>query len=122
MITEAYHYVEKPAAPGAPLLFTFHGTGGNEQQFLGLAAELLPQAHVISPRGDVSEHRALRFFKRTGQSLNQEWLIEMVKRMLRHLPVTMLTNLGLATLVAPSPGASANPASRASSRRLTAAP
>jgi hypothetical protein len=26
----------------------------------------------------------------------------MVKRMLRHLPVTMLTKLGLATLVAPS--------------------
>ncbi len=69
MITEAYHYVEKPAAPGAPLLFTFHGTGGNEQQFLGLAAELLPQAHVISPRGDVSEHGALRFFKRTGEGV-----------------------------------------------------
>ena len=43
-----------------------------------------------------------RFFKRTGQSLNQPWLIEMIRRMLRHLPLGMLTKLGLATLVAPS--------------------
>jgi heterodisulfide reductase subunit C len=52
--------------------------------------------------GKIEEGRVMqRFFKRTGQSLNQEWLVEMVKRMLRHLPVTMLTKLGLATLVAP---------------------
>jgi heterodisulfide reductase subunit C2 len=57
----------------------------------------------VFQRGKIEEGRVMqRFFKRTGQSLNQEWLIEMMKRMLRHLPVTMLTKLGLATLVAPS--------------------
>jgi heterodisulfide reductase subunit C2 len=57
----------------------------------------------VFERGKIEEGRVMqRFFKRTDQSLNQEWLIEMVKRMLRHLPVTMLTKLGLATLVAPS--------------------
>ncbi|MBV1705668.1 MAG: 4Fe-4S dicluster domain-containing protein [Hyphomicrobiales bacterium] len=41
------------------------------------------------------------FFKRTGQSLNQPWLVEMVKRMMAHLPVTMLMKLGLSTVVHP---------------------
>ena len=31
----------------------------------------------------------------------QPWMIEMVKRMIKHLPVGMLTRMGLATLVAP---------------------
>jgi len=57
----------------------------------------------VFERGKIEEGRVMqRFFKRTGQSLTQEWLVEMVKRMLRHLPVAMLTKLGLATLVAPS--------------------
>jgi heterodisulfide reductase subunit C len=57
----------------------------------------------VFERGKIEEGRVMqRFFKRTGQDLRQPWLVEMVKRMLRHLPVTMLTKLGLATLVAPS--------------------
>ena len=57
----------------------------------------------VFQRGKIEEGRVMqRFFKRTGQDLRQPWLIEMVKRMLRHLPLTMLTKLGLATLVAPS--------------------
>ena len=31
----------------------------------------------------------------------QDWMIEMVKRMLKHLPIGMLTRMGLATFVAP---------------------
>ena len=31
----------------------------------------------------------------------QDWMIEMARRMLRHLPIGMLTRMGLATLVAP---------------------
>jgi phospholipase/carboxylesterase len=54
---------------GAPLFLTFHGTGGNETQFHGFAESLTPQAHVTSPRGDVSEFGALRFFKRTGEGV-----------------------------------------------------
>ena len=56
-------------AAGAPLLLTFHGTGGNERQFHELGQALLPGAHVVSPRGDVSEHGALRFFRRTGEGV-----------------------------------------------------
>ncbi|MEO1306509.1 MAG: alpha/beta hydrolase, partial [Pseudomonadota bacterium] len=46
-----------------------HGTGGDETQFHRLAEQLLPGATVISPRGDVSEHGANRFFRRTGEGV-----------------------------------------------------
>lgn len=54
---------------GAPLLLTFHGTGGNERQFHEIGPQLLPGAHVVSPRGEVSEMGALRFFRRTGEGV-----------------------------------------------------
>lgn len=55
--------------PGAPLIITCHGTGGTEQQFHALAPDLVPGAHVASPRGDVSEGGALRYFRRTGEGV-----------------------------------------------------
>ena len=45
--------------------------------------------------------RCAQFFARTGQALTQDWVVEMVKRMLAHLPVTMLVRLGLAGVLAP---------------------
>ena len=53
--------------PGAPLFLTFHGTGGTEAQFHSFATELMPDAHITSPRGEVSEGGALRYFRRTGE-------------------------------------------------------
>jgi phospholipase/carboxylesterase len=69
MSISAYHYVERSGALGAPLLFLFHGTGGNEHQFMDLGAALLPGAHLIGVRGDVSEGGALRYFRRTGEGV-----------------------------------------------------
>ncbi|MEA3536424.1 alpha/beta hydrolase [Rhizobium sp. CC-YZS058] len=69
MHTHTYHHLFKQGAPGAPLLVTLHGTGGSETQFHGFAEGLLPQASVLSPRGDVSEHGAARFFRRTGEGV-----------------------------------------------------
>lgn len=57
------------SAARAPLIFTFHGTGGDEHQFHGLAHGLVPQAAVLSPRGDVSEGGANRYFRRTGEGV-----------------------------------------------------
>jgi heterodisulfide reductase subunit C len=52
--------------------------------------------------GKIEEGRILRdFFRRTGQPLLQDWLVEMVKRLLRNLPVTLLARMGLASLVRP---------------------
>ena len=54
---------------GAPLVLTFHGTGGSETQFHGLAEQILPGAHVVSPRGDVSEMGANRYFRRKAEGV-----------------------------------------------------
>ncbi len=52
--------------------------------------------------GKIEEGRIIRdFFKRTDQPLMQDWLVEMVKRMLRHLPVRLLFTMGLANFVRP---------------------
>jgi phospholipase/carboxylesterase len=64
-----YTHAETKGAPGAPLIFTFHGTGGDETQFHGLARQLIAEAHVVSPRGDVSEHGMARYFRRTGEGV-----------------------------------------------------
>lgn len=54
---------------GAPLVLTFHGTGGDEHQFHDFARELIPGAHVVSPRGDVSEGGAARYFRRKAEGV-----------------------------------------------------
>lgn len=64
-----YHHAEIAAAPGAPLLFLFHGTGGDETDLIGLGGQVLPGAHLVAPRGDVSENGARRFFRRTGEGV-----------------------------------------------------
>ena len=67
-MSESYIHAEEPGAgAAAPTLFLFHGTGGDETQFLGLGPQLLPGARLVAPRGDVSEGGALRYFKRTGE-------------------------------------------------------
>lgn len=60
---------ETRGAADGPLIFTFHGTGGDENQFHGFAEQLVPGAHVVSPRGDVSEMGANRFFRRKAEGV-----------------------------------------------------
>ena len=67
MLSADYVFAGRTGLPARPILFTFHGTGGDEHQFLDFGARLLPEASVVSPRGDVSENGALRFFKRQGE-------------------------------------------------------
>lgn len=67
MSTDAYAHSIVQGVKGGPLLFVFHGTGGNEMQLLALADEVLPGATVVAPRGDVSEMGAARFFRRLGE-------------------------------------------------------
>lgn len=65
-----YHYREgKGADAASPLFVLLHGTGGDENQFFELGGQLLAGARLIAPRGDVSEHGALRYFKRTGEGI-----------------------------------------------------
>lgn len=67
MSRDSYTFREEAGAKGAPLLFLFHGTGGDENNLIRLGQQLLPGARIVSPRGDVSEQGALRFFRRAGE-------------------------------------------------------
>ena len=63
------HHVSNAGEPDAPLVIAFHGTGGDENQFVPLIRQILPQAGIVAPRGDVSEGGANRFFRRTGEGV-----------------------------------------------------
>ena len=65
----SYHAARTAAARGAPLVFTFHGTGADQHQFHTLGRTLVSKAQVVSPRGAVTEGGALRFFCRTGEGV-----------------------------------------------------
>jgi phospholipase/carboxylesterase len=69
MSKDTYIHKVLPGSPGGPMLFVFHGTGGDESQLLSPGRDLVPQATIISPRGDVSEYGAARFFRRTGEGV-----------------------------------------------------
>ena len=52
--------------------------------------------------GKIEDGRTVRrFFQRTGQAMMQPWMVEMVKSMMRNLPIGMLTRLGLANFITP---------------------
>ncbi len=69
MSCDLYPALYQAPEVGAPLVFAFHGTGGDEHQLFQVAQHLVPGAGVISPRGDVSERGAARFFRRTGEGV-----------------------------------------------------
>ncbi len=60
----------RPGAPGSSdTLVVLHGTGGNEDDLLGLAQTVAPGTAVISPRGKVLEAGAPRFFRRLAEGV-----------------------------------------------------
>lgn len=69
MTEAAYHTYRHDGLPDAPVVLAFHGTGGDERQFAGLVRQILPEAGLVAPRGDVSELGANRFFRRTAEGV-----------------------------------------------------
>jgi predicted esterase len=63
------HHYEPGTTSESPTLLLLHGTGGNEQDLLPLASELLPDAGVLSPRGQVLERGMPRFFRRLAEGV-----------------------------------------------------
>lgn len=95
MPLDLYHHLARPGAEGAPLVFAFHGTGGDEHQFTGLIDGILPGAGIVAPRGDVSEHGANRFFRRRAEGLyDMEDLAHRTGRMAGFLRAHVQANPG----------------------------
>jgi len=63
------HRFEAGTDPSAPPLLLLHGTGGDENDLIPLGRKLSPGSALLSPRGDVSEHGARRFFARLGEGV-----------------------------------------------------
>lgn len=57
---------------GAETALLLHGTGGNENDLLPLAGELLPDAAVLALRGNVFEGTMPRFFRRLAEGVFDE--------------------------------------------------
>lgn len=70
MSLASYVHVFVPATTAdAPPLLLLHGTGGNEHDLVDLARRLSPGSALLSPRGDVPENGALRFFRRHAEGV-----------------------------------------------------
>jgi phospholipase/carboxylesterase len=69
-MSDSYHHVFLPATdPASPALLLLHGTGGTENDLVPAARQLAPGAAILSPRGDVLEGGAARFFRRFGEGV-----------------------------------------------------
>ena len=55
--------------PGRPALLLLHGTGGDENDLVPLAAQLSPGSALLSPRGKVTENGMPRFFRRLAEGV-----------------------------------------------------
>ncbi len=67
----AHRFVPGTGAGRAPLLL-LHGTGGDENDLLPLGQAVAPGAALLSPRGQVLEHGAPRFFRRLAEGVFDE--------------------------------------------------
>lgn len=63
------HRFEPARAPDALTLLLLHGTGGDENDLLEFGRALDPQAALLSPRGQVSEYGANRWFRRLAEGV-----------------------------------------------------
>ena len=66
------HRFEPAADPALPPLLLLHGTGGDEDDLLPLGRALSPGAALLSPRGQVLEGGAPRFFRRLAEGVFDE--------------------------------------------------
>ncbi|AWM00452.1 alpha/beta hydrolase [Bradyrhizobium amphicarpaeae] len=63
---------EPAVSAGSPPLLLLHGTGGDENDLLGLGKMISPGSALLSPRGRVLEHGMPRFFRRLAEGVFDE--------------------------------------------------
>lgn len=64
-----HRYVAASDPGSRETILVLHGTGGTENDLIGIAEAISPGAAILSPRGNVSENGALRFFRRLAEGV-----------------------------------------------------
>jgi len=71
-MTDFIHRFEPATSAHLPPLLLLHGTGGDENDLLGLGKMISPGSALLSPRGRVLEHGMPRFFRRLAEGVFDE--------------------------------------------------
>lgn len=66
------HRFEPATDPKRPPLLLLHGTGGDENDLLGLGRMISPGSALLSPRGKILENGMPRFFRRLAEGVFDE--------------------------------------------------
>ncbi len=66
------HRFEPATDPSRPPLLLLHGTGGDDNDLLGLGRMVSPGSALLSPRGKVLENGMPRFFRRLAEGVFDE--------------------------------------------------
>jgi len=66
------HRYEPATDPSRPPLLLLHGTGGDENDLLGLGRMVSPGSALLSPRGKILENGMPRFFRRLAEGVFDE--------------------------------------------------
>jgi phospholipase/carboxylesterase len=64
-----HRFLPAPDPDSRETLLVLHGTGGDENDLVGIAQSVAPGAAILSPRGNVLENGAPRFFKRLAEGV-----------------------------------------------------
>jgi phospholipase/carboxylesterase len=64
-----HRFVPAEDETSAETLVVLHGTGGDENDLIGIGRAIAPGAAILSPRGNVLENGAPRFFKRLAEGV-----------------------------------------------------
>lgn len=71
-MSDFIHRFEPAISAASPPLLLLHGTGGDENDLLGLGKMISPGSALLSPRGRVLEHGMPRFFRRLAEGVFDE--------------------------------------------------
>lgn len=64
-----HRFVPAEDKTSAETLVVLHGTGGDENDLIGIGQAIAPSAAILSPRGNVFENGAPRFFRRLAEGV-----------------------------------------------------
>jgi len=64
-----HRFVPAEDSASGETLIVLHGTGGDENDLIGIGQAVAPGAAILSPRGNVLENGAPRFFRRISEGV-----------------------------------------------------